>query len=530
VDRGTHALVKDLHRRMLHIKRTSDVIPSLILAGAMESSLEDQNNVHALEVRALTDALACLALGLSEERGRVAIEALKELSTLSLPPRLSTPRFEGFSYYALHPNAFADVRVLPNRPAVCAVIGIRSIGTVLSAMFQAAALEHGIPSSRLTIRPTGHPYDRVCDFTDSQREWVEAQKLLRATFIIVDEGPGLSGSSFLSVAEALVRTGIPSARIVLLGTREYGEGVLCAPKADQRWSKFQYKATHAPQNAIPADMHALLPGEWRTIWCSNQTRWPAVWRSMERSKFLTQDKKHILKFEGLGRFGEETLCRSRAIASAGFGPKAEAAVDGWVYYEIAPGCAATNAEVSTADLERIADYCSFRASEFATRVQDSDSLEQMLQFNALQECGIVLPECSEALNSSHATIVDGRMQPCEWIGSFGNLTKVDGASHGDDHFYPGPADIAWDLAGALVEWNLDSDAAAFLLNRFEKKSGRPIRSKLAVYLMAYSAFRMGYTKMAAATLRNTADGQRCQMEYRWYRRVLRRAGHRYVEQ
>ena len=36
--------------------------------------------------------------------------------------------------------------------------------------------------------------------------------------------------------------------------------------------------------------------------------------------------------------------------------------------------------------------------------------------------------------------------------------KVDAAAHGDDHGFPGPVDVAWDLAGAVVEWELGGAA------------------------------------------------------------------------
>ena len=61
-----------------------------------------------------------------------------------------------------------------------------------------------------------------------------------------------------------------------------------------------------------------------------------------------------------------------------------------------------------------------------------------------------------ALRVLRPLIVDGRLQPWEWIVTRqGVLLKTDASSHGDDHFLPGPTDIAWDLAGVIVDWDLD---------------------------------------------------------------------------
>ena len=48
------------------------------------------------------------------------------------------------------------------------------------------------------------------------------------------------------------------------------------------------------------------------------------------------------------------------------------------------------------------------------------------------------------------------MGPHAWLrDENGRLIKTNGSVHGDDHFFPGPCDIAWDLAGAFVSiWGM----------------------------------------------------------------------------
>jgi hypothetical protein len=83
------------------------------------------------------------------------------------------------------------------------VIGIRSIGTGLAAVVAAVAGEGSIVFS---VRPQGHPFDRRLSLSPS----LETAILNGAPEIaIVDEGPGLSGSSFGCVADWLEDRGVP---------------------------------------------------------------------------------------------------------------------------------------------------------------------------------------------------------------------------------------------------------------------------------------------------------------------------------
>ena len=90
------------------------------------------------------------------------------------------------------------------------------------------------------------------------------------------------------------------------------------------------------------------------------------------------------------------------------------------------------------------------------------------------------------------------MMPHEWLRDRdGRLWKTDAASHGDDHFYPGPTDIAWDLAGTIVEWRMREPAAEAFLGRYRWLSGDDARARVPFFVSAYSAFRLGFCRMAA---------------------------------
>jgi hypothetical protein len=87
--------------------------------------------------------------------------------------------------------------------------------------------------------------------------------------------------------------------------------------------------------------------------------------------------------------------------------------------------------------------------------------------------------------------------------------KTDAVDHGDDHFYPGPTDVAWDLAATRIEFDLSVGHADVLLGTYARLAGDPrIGDRLPFFELAYLAFRVGYTSLASEALANTADGTR----------------------
>jgi hypothetical protein len=170
----------------------------------------------------------------------------------------------------------------------------------------------------------------------------------------------------------------------------------------------------------------------------------------------------------------------------------------------------------------VAKYCAWRADALpATVPQDSiRQLERMAAHNLEQEFGFA-PELR--LEMGRPAICDGRMQHYKWreLGD-DHWVKLDASTHGDDHFFPGPTDIAWDLAAVCVEWQLSPDYREFFLSAYRRISGDNAAARLQAYEIAYSAFRLGWSRMAAASVSGSAEESRLLRDAARYRAVLDR--------
>jgi hypothetical protein len=263
-------------------------------------------------------------------------------------------------------------------------------------------------------------------------------------------------------------------------------------------------------------------GKWRERLYPDESLWPSTWPALERIKFLAADRRTLFKFEGLGRYGRCVFDRSAELAETGYGPRVEDAGDGFLGYEAVDGRPLAAADLSYGLLMHMAKYCALRSTAFPAPTFAGDDLKQMLDVNLHHEFpgeAFGVPE----LDTVRPVIVDARMMPHEWIAfGAGLVMKTDGASHGDDHIFPGPVDIAWDLAGVVVEWSLDPAATRFFLDVYRRASGDAPDRRLPAYLFAYTLFRLAYAKLAAQALGGTSEGPRLLCDYRRYRERLAR--------
>jgi hypothetical protein len=404
----------------------------------------------------------------------------------SLPTEIVIRPPEGYAFYAVYPDQYRDAAkrfYTERRPEACVVIGIRSIGASLSTVV-AEALPN--VAARFTVRPRGHPFDRhICL---SPRLELLIRENISAWFCIVDEGPGLSGSSFISVAEKLSEFGVPDERIVFFPSYEPHIAGLRSERARTRWPRHPvYLEPFRADRVVPAGGRDMSAGKWREI----LMRWPAANPQHERRKYLVDGC--VWKFAGLAHLGRARFERARILSEAGFAPTAVAFENGFLISEF------VQPDASAPDVDRIADYLAFLRREFATsRRVPYASLTEMIRVNA----GIESPESDPVIEDAVVVALDGRMLPHEWIGD----VKTDSVDHHDDHFFPGCQDIAWDIAGAEVEFETEPGALASRYLRLCRDA--TLDRRLPFYRRAYLAYRIGYAHLSAESLAGTADGAR----------------------
>ena len=489
----------------------------LLRAGELECALTDEGATHAPLLCTITDELAAALVTQAPLSGG-SLASRVRLIKVPETVNISTP--EGFAFYALHPLDFAEVASRVDlHGRFVAVIGIRSIGTTLSSVVQAALREEGLYVERTTVRPVGHPYNRELRFNHEQGKWIASMLAHRAEFLVVDEGPGMSGSSFLSVGETLLDHGVPRHSISFLCSRYPDASALKAADAATRWPNFRSYYTKPTQFLPARAAHYIAGGIWRADAFDNEHDWPASWQQMERLKFLSRDRRRYFGFEGFGRFGEEIHERAKKIADSGFGPMPQDREEGFGVYDMLRGRSLSRRNVTPELLLRMAGYCAFRANHMSAAVEDNTELEKMLRFNAHEELQVELPLELSTLTLVKPAVVDGRMLPHKWIESDGQWLKIDAVTHGDNHFFPGPTDIAWDLAGTIIEWELDAKQQAYFLDFYRDANDDDVGTRLPGYLLAYAVFRVAFCKMAAAAMRGTDEEPRLLKDYLKYRGV-----------
>jgi hypothetical protein len=116
-------------------------------------------------------------------------------------------------------------------------------------------------------------------------------------------------------------------------------------------------------------------------------------------------------------------------------------------------------------------------------------------------------------------LTDNKMHAWEWLVTpEERILKADALDHHRGNDLVGPQDVAWDLAGAAVELDLDEDGLERLAAAVARRSGTPRAGRLQLdfYTLAYLAFQTGRHALAAEALEPTAPteaaGMRAEVE------------------
>lgn len=462
--------------------------------------------------------------------------SLRTISRLFTPggPGTICIRFsEGFAHYGIFPETYIEAArrfFAERRPASVTCIGLRSIGACLSSLAGAALVELGCTVRPLTVRPRGHPYDRYVEIASGLEKYLLRNQ--NEHFLIVDEGPGLSGSSFASLAERLRKIGVQDDKIILFPCWEPDGSGFFSDSAMRSWRRFRkYSVTfeeawintgRLAENLPGPEMADISAGNWRQLFC-DAGRWPAVHPHHEQRKYLcgasdaneTGHKKHLVKFAGLGRYGTKKYLRARVLAEANFSTPAAALTNGFIVTGLIKGRPLAQEDASAALIERMAQYLAFLKLKFPAEPDlSAEAMLQMVEINVSEGLGKRWAQKTKPLAKMKPLLedgsaeIDGRMLPHEWLYSEGRYVKTDALDHHADQFFPKRQDIAWDLAGAAIEFGFDRARTGFLLDRYSQLANdRVAAQKFRLYSICYAAYRLGYSALAQESIPDTADGR-----------------------
>lgn len=535
-------------------------VDALVEAGALEAALVDAHcterdgvDAYTVALRALTERIAEGVLDSWHGRARRsdrARGALDAVATFPHPARVAMRVPEGFAYYGLYPETYADAASRFHdewHPERVLVIGVRSIGTALSAIVAAALRMRGVDVVSLTVRPRGHPFARELRVDRTIEAVAREGSRAGAHFVIADEGPGLSGSSFASVWTMLVSLGAPVERVALLPSWDPAPAALRCEEARRRWPEFHryvgsfddlwLRSGRLTSPYGGGVVRELSGGRWRTTVYTNESAYPAVQPQHEQRKLLLERERAgapplLLRFVGLGRLGAPRAELASRLARAGFTSPPAGFGDGFLAYPFAPGRPLRAADATPALLRHAARYVAHRArTERVSGDRSAGALLHAVRVNVTEELGRdgrralrAVERWRPALEAAVPIRVDGRMMPHEWLATDDGWLKTDALFHHDDHFLPGCQDAAWDVAGMIEEWDLDTEARATFVTAYRERSGdATIEDRLPVWRVAYLATRLGYTSLAAEALGDDPDGARMRRLSERHAARLRRA-------
>jgi hypothetical protein len=492
------------------LSRSGDAVSLLVQAGEVEQGILDalhpDRDGWSPVIKALRDVtLAAARAFLGASNGDRARAALSAVPRDSLPTRIRIKAPEGYLHYALDPAAYADsarryAREAGGEQAARAVVlGIRSIGTSLSAV-AAAALG---TDRTVTLRPRGPSGGRTVEVDRELGARLESWFADGGDVLVVDEGPGSTGETFWCVRQWLRSMHVDDARIVLLPSG--GGGMPLAPAERRDWFASARKFAPEPdpvrirriadQVGI-GELKDLSWGGWRGEFNGGMDL-PAA-PNHERLKFrgvAADGSTCILRYAGLGRWGSEAVQRARVLAEVDAGPAVLGAADGFITLRWIEGHPArrTDADLPSAAVR----YLAARAGRFrAGTPADPRPLIVALEENAREALGDGCTGLADAVHrleslpEREAVIADARLQAHEWIRGPKGIVKVDAIDHGAGTRLPGPVDSAWDLAGAAVEFGMEDAAVAELVRMCASAAGedpRALADAVAAYRAPYTA-------------------------------------------
>lgn len=469
---------------------------------------------------------------------------LKELQSSKIPRRVRLGVPEGFVFYGLYPEIYmesASKFFEDSKPDKVIVIGLRSIGTQLSAVVTAQLLSYGCKVESFTVRPKGHPFDRHIQLDDQLKNVILSS---RGSFIaIVDEGPGLSGSSFGGTLKEIRNLGFPIDKTVIFPSWFPQSDTFISNNARDLWNQYkkyigsfenQWIFSEKLEKRIDKKIiYDISAGMWREHVYKSESDFPPVHPHHERRKYLLVSNYYrksshwIAKFVGLGKYGLQNIQRADLLSDNGFSPPVHNLSSGFAIMEYVNGIPLNFNDVDVTLMEFLKRYLSFINENMSATLQVTyDSMIEMIYYNIENGLGREWCHYLEKMKNNYKSLyeenvvsIDGHMMPQDFIRTEKGIIKVDHIEHHADQFFHGCQNIAWDISGIIVEFHLDKKKRSEFIERIINID--PFLSrKISFFIIAYLAYRLGYAKIAAESLGNQKDALRFNITMKFYSELL----------
>ncbi len=501
----------------------------LAVCGQMEQAALDagaDGNPYA----EATDAAAALLLdardGIAAQNARTRlVERLRQLATSPTtgPATFRVP--EGFAWYALYPEAYAQTADAwaaeqQNRNAArLLVIGLRSIGTALGAVVAEALRRREKQVLRLSPRPSGHPFAREVSLGDAE--------FCCDAALIVDEGPGLSGSSMAAAAEALAQRGFPSDRIFFLPGHANGPGNAGGAQTARWWTPDRVRVTPVGETRFAGtSLHARLAqaaqatlGEKiaaieKTTFQATDELPRGVMPAFAAPEIVCRGRsgdRIVWRFGGFAAVDASLLSRAefgqarqRRMADMGMALTPVGRTEGWMGLRM-PRAAIALGTRATAMVDRLALHIAAAALPTGDTALAEGGAKRIASALAIwaEESGVSLGTtfADTAITEAplHLLAGDGRLAPHEWVEIPGGFVMKADATGGDcGHDWAGAQSILWDVAGAIVEWDLDRVQSQELTGAVTRHAEVDISNLgLAFYTAGYACLRLAMARHCA---------------------------------
>ncbi|MFN4140332.1 hypothetical protein [Aestuariivirga sp.] len=468
----------------------------LVFAGQLEQAVLDDGGLP--DVAGITDAAAALFLDIrgSKPAGAARESLLASLALAeALPDRSLEIRIpEGFAWYAVYPDAYAQTAerwAASHAPGTVLVIGLRSIGTSLSAVVAEALRRSGVPVlRRVTLRPSGHPFHRAAD--------LPSELPAAAAAIVVDEGPGLSGSSMAGVAGALHARGFPAAGLHFFPGHGNGPGEMGDDETIGWWRRVPSWWT--PQDEMRIGAQTLA--EELRLAAPDRATSPG-WRF---GGFAAVSA-------GLETLAARKAARQSRLAAEGLALPCTATAHGWIMIED------QGTPLSQDDLGAVLteDRLAATIARAALPSEGEEESIASLRRTAVALAGLPQPLRRGLDGGGIAALAQriarrtragpcagaGRMAPEDWSRlADGRVLKRDATGADCDHGWAGRQPVLWDVAGAAAEWEMDRQHLALLLETLATRHG------IAAEPLALFFHQAGYCALELAKALHSGDAAR----------------------